>query len=111
MKVWQGTGWEERIKGLQGNSLKILLHLVNTATFCNIVPGPSKVALATGFRQPHISRAYRELKKADFIYQKDGVYYLNPYFCWKGNERQYEQACREFSIKRIQSEPAPMKLE
>lgn len=95
MKVWQGTGWQQRIGRLQGNSLKVLWHLLDIAKWGNEVPGPSTVAKTLDKKQSHISRAYSELVKSDFLYKKDGNYYLSPYFCWKGNNQQYEQACRE----------------
>ena len=95
MKVWQGTGWEQRIDALQGASLKVLLHLINTSSWNNQIPGTRVVAKRMGKQQSHISRAYAELMKANFIYRNDGMYQLNPYFCWKGSDKEYEHACRE----------------
>ena len=104
MKLWQDIGWETRLGKLQGNSLRMLWFLINRTAFCNIVPSPSLMAVECGWKQPHVSRAYRELREADFLCQRDRSYYLNPYFCWKGNDTQYQQACREqlrFALKSI----------
>jgi len=99
MKVWQDTSWEKRIGKLQGNSLRVLWHLVHIATWENQVTGPSETAISMGLKQPNISRAYAELRKADLLYQAGGSYRLNPYFCWKGGNEQYEIACKQlFSI-------------
>ena len=106
MKIWQGREWEKRIEILQGNSVKLLLHLVSIAVFQNIIPSPNQLALLN-WKRPNIYRAYRELQKADFIYQRDGAYYLSPYFCWKGNEQQLEQATQQLtdnSLKILQLE-------
>jgi len=111
MKLWQGAGWERQFAGLQGNSLKVLWHLVEIAQWGNKVPGPSLVARQVGKNQATISRAYRELREADFICQQDGVYYLSPFFCWKGNDIQLQQATREWLTNhslplQIQEHPA-----
>ncbi len=104
IKVWQDTGWEKRIKELQGNSLKVLWHLVHVAGWNNQIPGPTEVATCMGLRQPNVSHAYAELVKTDFLYRISGSYRLNPYFCWKGDDEQYEQACRELlkQVPRLQ---------
>jgi len=98
MKIWQGTGWEKRLSNLQGNSLRVLWHLVSGASWGNLVPGPSETATSMNLRQPHVSRAYTELTKADFLYKFDGTYCLSPYFCWKGNDQQYEQAIKKLNL-------------
>jgi len=95
MKLWQDTGWEKRLGELQGSSLKVLFHLTMVCKWQNFIPGPSETAKAMGFRQSHVSRAYGELAKVDFLYKQDGSYRLSPYFCWKGSDDQYELACRE----------------
>jgi len=99
MKLWQGTGWQRRIKELQGNTLRVLWYLVSVAGWNNEVSGPSGTAIGMSLRQPHISRAYGELIKAGLLYKVQGIYYLSPYFCWKGDDQQYQQACRELSYK------------
>lgn len=98
MKIWQDNGWERRLGDLQGNSLKVLFHLVMVAKWRNQVPGPVETSKAMSIRQPNVSRAYSELMKADFLRKADGVYYLHPLFCWKGDDRGYEEAVEEFSV-------------
>jgi len=97
MKVWQKTLYTERINSLQGNSLRTLWHLVEVAGYNNTVPSPSELSRFIGKSRPLVSRAYSELMKADILIKKDHSYFLNPYFCWKGNNQQYELACRELS--------------
>jgi len=95
MKLWQNTSWDSQISKLQGNSVKVLWKLVHIATWNNQVPGPSAIATMMGMRQPHVSKAYKELINTDFLQRINGAYRLNPYFCWKGNDEQYQAACRE----------------
>jgi len=99
MKLWQDTGWEKRLGELQGNSLRVLWHLVHVAGWGNVVPGPGEVSREMSMRQPHVSRAYKELSQADFIRKVKGLYCLNPLFCWKGTDQQYEYVLKEFSPK------------
>ena len=94
MKLWQGTGWEKRIMSLQGNSVKVLWHLVSVASWGNQVPGPTEVAKAMNIKKQNISRAYAELIKSDFLYKVDGAYCLSPFFCWKGTDAQLLEAQR-----------------
>jgi len=94
MKLWQNTTWQDRVMRLQGNSLKVLHYLEMVAGWENEVPGPSEVSKALGIRQPHISRAYAELSNAEFLYKRDGIYRLSPFFCWKGTDSQLQEAHR-----------------
>ena len=97
MKVWQDTGWEGRIGGLRGNSLKVLWYLMMVAGWGNKVPGPGEVAERMKQKRPNVSRAYKELIGASFLHKTGGAYLLDPYYCWKGNDEQYEEACRKLS--------------
>ena len=97
MKIWQGIGWEDKLNGLQGNSLKVLWHLVRIAKWGNIIPGSSEVARQMNWRQQIVSRAYRELIQASFLYRFGGVFKLSPNFCWKGDDDQYDRTCRELA--------------
>lgn len=99
MKLWQDTGWEEGLGGLRGESLKVLLHLVLTARWCNEVSGPTETSRKMGIVQPNVSRAYGELVGAGFIQKVEGRYTLNPLFCWKGDDEQYEDMVALFSPK------------
>lgn len=107
MKVWQGKGWERRLDGLQGNSLRVLWHLVTAAGWNNQIPQPSKASREIGKKQQIVSRAYVELLKADFLCKTNGVYSLHPLFCWKGNEEQYEEAVRALVESQRQSTVPP----
>lgn len=98
MKIWQGTGWEKRLGELQGNSLRVLFHLTMVAGWQNKVPGPSETSTAMSLKQPSISRAYSELIKTNFLTKSNGSYQLNPLFCWKGSDQQYEEAIKELSF-------------
>ncbi len=96
MKIWQGNGWDDRIKLLHGQSLQVLLHLLFTAGWGNKVGSPVDTANSMSLHRVDVYRAYRELVNADFIRKADNAYLLNPFFCWKGNDDQYQQACIEF---------------
>jgi len=108
MKLWQRVGTGRRIEKLKGASLKVLWHLAMVAGWNNIIPGTSETARSMKLKQPNVARAYRELIEADFIVRREGVYYLSPMFCWKGNEEQYEQAVKTLSLKRSDSLTANM---
>ena len=95
MKVWQDTGWQYRLKELQGRSLLVLYHLMATANWQNQVPETSETAQALALKQVNVSRAYSELIKAGFLYKRDGIYHLSPLFCWKGSDKQLGQAIEE----------------
>ena len=101
MKVWQGTGWDEKLVELQGISLRILWHLVSIAKWQNEVPGPGEVAASMSVLRPNVSRAYAELTKAGLLSKIDGVYRLSPLFCWKGTDEQYESAMSLIKAREI----------
>ena len=79
---------------LHGQTFKVLMYLISVADSSNHIPGPTVVAKAMKLRQPVISRAYSELRKADVLYKKDGQYLLSPYVCWQGNQEQWNDAVR-----------------
>ena len=83
---------------IQGNSVKTLCYLELIAGWANEVPGPSEVAIAIGLKRQAVSRAYGELIKANFVIKRNGNYQLNPLFCWKGNDEQYEEAVRALGV-------------
>ena len=92
MKVWQGGGLGSRLKKLQGRSKDVLWHLVDVALWGNLVPGPGETAKALGMHQSHVIRAYKELMGASLLRKTEGVYQLDYSFCWRGSNRQLEQA-------------------
>ena len=101
MKVWQDMGWEKRLGGLSGESLRVLHFLLVKARFWNIVPGPAEVALLLGMLQPNASRSYAELLKADFLCKQKGVFSLHPLFCWKGTDAQWKEAVYQMQKGRL----------
>ena len=92
MKLWQNVGWVNNLMGLQGATVKVLFHLTNVAAWGNSVPGPVETAKAMGKQRTHTSHAYSELARAGFLCKVEGRYYLNPLFCWKGRDEEYESA-------------------
>ena len=92
VKLWQDTMWKDRIFALRGESIKVLWYLLETAKWGNEAKNPGEAAKALGLLQPNISRAYSELIKSNLLIKKDGVYSLNPFFCWMGSNEQYEKA-------------------
>jgi hypothetical protein len=97
MKLWQKTSFNEKYDNLQGNSLKILLHLTNDSLYNNLIPGVMEISRRYNKSKSLVSRAYSELTKNGFIVKIDGRYYLNPYFCWKGSKTEYEKMCEKIS--------------
>ena len=92
MKLWQNVGWEKNLGELQGASLRVLFRLTNAAAWGNSVPGPVETAKAMGMQRTNTSHAYSELARAGFLCKVEGRYYLNPLFCWKGRDEEYEVA-------------------
>lgn len=98
MKIWQDTGWEKRLGELHGNSLKVLFHLTMVCKWENLIDGPSETARVMEWKKSLVVRAYGELIKSNFVVKQNGGYRLSPFFCWKGNDEQYENACRELTF-------------
>ncbi len=92
MKLWQGSGWGDTINHLQGNTLKVLLHLTDIAGYQNIVPAPKDMAKKLNWKSPNMYRAYNELIKYNLILKQDGIYSINPFYCWRGTEEQFYEA-------------------
>ena len=82
-------------KGIRGQTLRVFLFLTGIADFQNLLPHQKEIALKMELPQSHISLAYRQLREIGFICKKEGHYYLSPKICWKGTQKQMEQACRE----------------
>ena len=100
MKLWQDVGWEKNLGELQGASLRVLFRLTNVAAWGNSVPGPAETAKVMGMQRSNASHAYSELAKAGFLCKEEGRYYLNPLFCWKGRDEQYESAVARLTSPR-----------
>lgn len=97
MKLWQESGVISRVGSLSGEATKLILPLMSAANFGNVVPGPGEMSKAINKRQPNVSRAYKELTNAGILIKQSGIYYLNPHFCWKGNDNQFEQAVKQLT--------------
>jgi len=82
-------------KRLGGEALRVKDYLLAVSNWQNQVPGTAKTAEVLGIRQAHASRAYSELVKAGYLVKKEETYYVNPLLCWKGNDKQLEQAIGE----------------
>ena len=92
-KLFHDVSWRCKIDALHGAGARILIHLLTEASYGNIVPSPTAFAQQFGLDRPNATRAYRELIEQGFICLQDGVYRLNPYFCWKGNDIHRQAAC------------------
>ena len=94
MRLFQ-DGIEEALKAaphLQGQSLRVLWHLVAKVGWCNVLPMPAETAHAIGIDPSNAYKAYSQLLEGGFIWKHDGTYYLSPRVGWKGNEAQLEEA-------------------
>ena len=99
VKLWLGKGWQERLLGLRGSSVKILHILESMVQYGNAVPTPSGVARQIGLTRQAVSRAYQELLNADILRKVEHQYMFNPLFCWRGTAKGYELALRD-SVRR-----------
>lgn len=97
VRVFQDSTAEllRRSPELHGQSYRILVQLEAVVKWGNLIPAPPEIAKSLNLKPPNVYRAYAELIKAGIIIKRDGVYSLSPFYCWKGNEMQLEQACRE----------------
>ena len=97
LRVFQNGKREllSRSPELHGQSHRVLNYLDAVVAWGNSLPTPAKVAESLNLKLPNAYRAYTELMKAEIVLKRDGVYYLSPLYCWKGNEKQFEQACQE----------------
>ena len=97
LKVFQDSIMEflRRNPHIKGQSLRMLLCLISRADWANLVPSTAKIAIDQHIYQSNVSRAYTELTKAGFLIKKEHSYYISPLFCWKGDDQQYQVACRE----------------
>ena len=93
MKFWQGTQFNNKLDDLQGNSVKILIHLMSVAGYNNSIPNATKLSKLINKSRPLISRAYAELAKAGFLVKIDNEYCLSPFLCWKGSDQMYQKMC------------------
>ena len=94
MRLFQ-DGIEEALKAaphLQGQSLRVLWHLVAKVGWRNVLPTPAESAHAIGIDSSNAYKAYGQLLESGFVWKHDGVYYLSPRVGWKGNEAQLEEA-------------------
>jgi hypothetical protein len=97
MKLWQDGSKMllERASGLHGQSYRVLCYLGAVARWGNAIPTPPEVAIALELTSTNVYRAYAELIEADIVIKREHDYFLSPYYCWKGNDVQYQQACRD----------------
>jgi len=96
MKIYQVAHNAVILKLSQGNSFKVKDTLLNIAKYQNQIPTQLKVAAIMNIKQSQLSRAYKELTQAGFLYKKEGVYTINPCVAWKGTEKDREQAIRDY---------------
>ena len=95
MKVYQAAMDSILQKKLKGSVLTVMNLLLVKAKYQNQIPSQTKLAIITGMSRPLVTRAFKELTKANFLYKKDGVYLINPCVAWKGTDKDREQAIKD----------------
>jgi hypothetical protein len=95
MKIWQDTQLSSKIDTLQGNSVKILIKLLEVAGYNNEIPGSTELSRKLNKSQSLVARSYSELMKAGLVIKINNRYILNPLFCWKGTDAQYDYTCKQ----------------
>lgn len=97
MKIWQDGKREllSRNPNLSKEGFRILNNLETVVNWENIIPPPPVLAKKLGFSETAVYRAYAELIKGGFVLKQERVYYLSPAYCWKGTQKQWENACRK----------------
>ncbi len=109
VKVFQDGKREllRRSPGLHGQSYRILHHLEAVVAWGNMIPTPAQVAIDINLHRVAVSRAYRELYRADFIIKRDRVWYLSPLVCWKGSAKELAEAFRRLEEPNVKLLPLP----
>ena len=108
VRVFQDALKALRGRKLQGKTYWILINLVSEADFQNRVPNTAEMAKKLGMEQSGVSRAYSDLKKIGVLIVKDRIFYLSPTLCWKGNQKQLEQAYEDLLSTRTEVSAKPI---
>ena len=95
MKLFQDSG-EDLLKRakLHSESYRVLKFLDTAVEWGNGIPKPAALAKQLGLNERAVYRAYAELVSAEIVIKAPdgGRYSLSPFYCWKGNEQQYNLA-------------------
>lgn len=70
----------------------VLSYLETIAGWDNGLPTAAETAQALGLLREAVSRCYGELVATGFLVKQDRRYFINPLICWKGTERQWQEA-------------------
>ncbi len=95
MKVYQVAMESLLQRKLKGSSLTVMNLLLAKAKYQNQIPTQVKLAVLAGMTTAQISRAYKELTQAGFLYKKEGVYTIDPRVAWKGTDKDRDKAIKE----------------
>ena len=72
-------------------------HLEALVRYGNILPSPKEMAMEMGLHGSAVSRCYRELMDAEFIWKRGQVYYMSPLVGWKGSTEELRAAIYEYA--------------
>jgi Firmicute plasmid replication protein (RepL) len=88
-------------KEMTGEGFRVLHYAISHVNYENeLLVTQADVKEALGMRQQHVSRAFKLLVKKEVLIEgkKQGtskIYYLNPYFGWKGSARRLKEHLQE----------------
>lgn len=106
MRLFQDAVLAINRKKIRGESYRVLFQLIGMSDFNNAVPGTGKIGEVIGMKRASVCRAFRELKEAGILLEKERNYFLNPLLAWKGSDKQMEDKCKELlttGIKTLQA--------
>ena len=105
MRIFQDAAGKVSQDKLRGESYRVLFHLISASDFNNMVPETGKVGEVIGLKRANVCRAYRELKGAGILIEKETGYYLSPFLAWKGNDQGLETMCKELLKPKVKALP------
>ena len=88
-------------KEIGAEGLRVFLYAISYVDYENkLLVTQADVKKALGMRQQHVSRAFKLLVKKEILIEADKIgtskiYYLNPYFGWKGTASKLQKGLRE----------------
>ena len=88
-------------KEIGAEGLRVFLYIISHVNYENeLLKTQADVREALGMRQQHVSRAFKLLVKKEILIEgkKVGarkIYYLNPYFGWKGSAKRLKERLQD----------------
>lgn len=107
MLFHSGSELLARDKEMTGEAFRVFHYVMSHVDYENkLLITQADVKEALEMKQPHVSRAFKLLVKKEILIEgkkfgTNKIYYLNPYFGWKGSARKLKQQLQEQAESKI----------